>query len=587
MFLVFMNRKAACFFWSKTPGFRFPESRFYATSVGLEAAQGYVAAWGDFNADKYIDLFVLADQRRELQVWLWDPHLLKFNQSQTATIRLDDKTHPNSYIENVVPIDIDYDGMLDLIVMVHQENDTTLLKLYFNKNLKEFEKAIDVEELAIGQPLLLDWDGDQRVDLFGLGSTTQKPTLWLNTGRREQLFVARSLKELAPEMAEKLCPLSRFQSHAFVDIDGDCLADLVVTCGDPRDHVQLWVNRKKEGFKLLHELRLMAGGGLINFLDINGDGSIDMMYPVCDPEPTCEHVHGWHVISSIQKPWCDSVIAENCRPIRHLCIADPHIQFEERTILMKEVMSQTELGDYRIMNSYNPSPSIKEVHPLLLPIRVGDFNLDGHPDLLVSMRHLKKGTTSVWLFQGDKKGHRFTLKHYPDWENTVNPHGFSAGFFDMHEDGTLDILLMSYTNEKRDQVAIQVYHNNLFNDAYFIKILTLNGVCPVYCDSSTTELNSFKPLGASMVGATIKYTMTDWNARKRVVQGGQLSQTSYMSLGLPYLFFGLGRTNNYIEELYSAIPIHEVQHDHKWICIIPNSQLVVIPHRLEKPLIHQ
>jgi integrin alpha FG-GAP repeat containing protein 1 len=57
-----------------------------------------------------------------------------------------------------------------------------------------------------------------------------------------------------------------------------------------------------------------------------------------------------------------------------------------------------------------------------------------------------------------------------------------------------------------------------------------------------------------------------------------LPQTSYMSLMNPYLFFGLGQTNNYIEEFYSGIPIHESYHYHKWICIIPNSQLIIIPY---------
>ena len=60
---------------------------------------------------------------------------------------------------------------------------------------------------------------------------------------------------------------------------------------------------------------------------------------------------------------------------------------------------------------------------------------------------------------------------------------------------------------------------------------------------------------------------------------GQLAQSTYASLLTPYSYFGLGRTNNYVENLFLGSTRHQPQH---WLNIeglIPNSQLLVMPHQ--------
>jgi integrin alpha FG-GAP repeat containing protein 1 len=60
--------------------------------------------------------------------------------------------------------------------------------------------------------------------------------------------------------------------------------------------------------------------------------------------------------------------------------------------------------------------------------------------------------------------------------------------------------------------------------------------------------------------------------------GAQLSQTSYLSLQTPYLLFGLGRTSNYIEQVFYGTTSSSSKSTKMWICIIPNAQLVSIPY---------
>lgn len=107
-------------------------------------------------------------------------------------------------------------------------------------------------------------------------------------------------------------------------------------------------------------------------------------------------------------------------------------------------------------------------------------------------------------------------------------------------------------------------------------------------------LISPQPFGVSYSGASYKYTVLDTSGHRSAAQGesrramitrivlmwisvGQLSQTSYHSLQTPYSFFGLGRTNNYIENLFVGSTIHAKQHFINMEGVIPNSKVVILP----------
>lgn len=62
-----------------------------------------------------------------------------------------------------------------------------------------------------------------------------------------------------------------------------------------------------------------------------------------------------------------------------------------------------------------------------------------------------------------------------------------------------------------------------------------------------------------------------------LVTVGQLPQTAYHALLTPYSYFGLGRTNNYIENLFVGSTKHSSQHFINMEGVIPNSKVVIIP----------
>lgn len=66
--------------------------------------------------------------------------------------------------------------------------------------------------------------------------------------------------------------------------------------------------------------------------------------------------------------------------------------------------------------------------------------------------------------------------------------------------------------------------------------------------------------------------MTD---TKLVTVASQRFQSGYMSMQLPYAFIGIGRSNNYVENFYSASAVDGERAEHMWTPIIPNSQLII------------
>jgi hypothetical protein len=83
-----------------------------------------------------------------------------------------------------------------------------------------------------------------------------------------------------------------------------------------------------------------------------------------------------------------------------------------------------------------------------------------------------------------------------------------------------------------------------------------------------------QPSGASTLGVSYKYTILDTSGGRSAAQVPQLPQTSYQALNTPYAFFGLGRTNNYIENLFAGATRGRVA---ALEMVIPNSKLVINP----------
>jgi hypothetical protein len=115
---------------------------------------------------------------------------------------------------------------------------------------------------------------------------------------------------------------------------------------------------------------------------------------------------------------------------------------------------------------------------------------------------------------------------------------------DIDEDGRMDIIVQRIENGIS---SLGVIYNNFQFDNFFIKAMML---------SQTSHDQGDMLYGALTTGATFRFAVTTLDDQKQVRVGTQLSQTSYNSLSLPYVYLGLGRSNNFIESFNVAYSIN-------------------------------
>lgn len=138
-------------------------------------------------------------------------------------------------------------------------------------------------------------------------------------------------------------------SNAFIDLDGDCLADLFLTCqnGNSPDHLsyQVWLNDKDGKFKLARKGDLPFGTKSVSFADMgefrrllrlcavapltssftDRDGTIDMIITSCSSVGHCD----LSIAYNDQIPLCTGSQSQvgPCRDPEALCVADKDFSF--------------------------------------------------------------------------------------------------------------------------------------------------------------------------------------------------------------------------------------------------------------------
>jgi len=396
-----------------------------------------------------------------------------------------------------------------------------------------------------------------------------------------------------------------------VDLNGDCLADIFLVCDDSpsQKSFQIWVNNKDEGFSLAQKGRLPAGTQSVSFADIDRDGTLDMLITTCTSVSQSTGLGtgcALNIAYNQQLPLCAPQSSSffsggsqekegtSCRKPDELCTADPEFKF---------TFSGNGYSSIPVSSLLSPSKSGHEQSLLVLettfspaiPIvpQLGDVNLDGFPDLLIISGTSQDRTRKVSLLLSEPCGKGLAgcdtpgavigwreMKKGADILDTVGD-ARSVSFFDMDEDGTLDIMIQRTGDQ--GQGGILFVQNNVYYDAFFMKAILLNGACnPGLCESPGKK-TAYHPFGVSYSGATYKYTVLDTSGRRSAAQVAQLPQTSYQSLQTPYAYFGLGRTNNYIENVFAGSTKHVEQHFVNLEMVIPNSKLVINPSSSDDP----
>ncbi|KAF7294648.1 hypothetical protein MIND_01001600 [Mycena indigotica] len=568
----------------------FPPKRFSgntlvdAGSMGINV-DGRIVAFGDFDGDQFLDALTLDSDQRTLTVHLWNHE--EFSYQSTPPIKHSDKVY------NVVPGDFTHSGKLDLLVMSRSSSQQLDLFVYPALPAGGFDAShpLTVPASSLSQPIPIDVDGDMKIDLLGMTPSSQGSSsplqVWLNTWNASEsqssLFDIRE-----PAFRGAQCKPANPHSNAVVDFDGDCLADLFLLCDDGRGGMtyQIWVNKKTEGFSLALQGAMPAGVQSVSFADIDRDGTMDMVFTTCSSVSSSTGVGSDCAINiayNKQLPLCKGLGSStgSCRPPEELCTADSTFTFDlsqrpDNEYFARILLQSLLPGSSLLVTDVTQTPSVP------IPLKLGDTNLDGFPDLLFiavsGQDHTPKMVISTPCGSGVvgcNRGHGWSVVKKGTEALDAIKDARGVAFLDIDEDGTLDILVQRTGAAGRGN--IQFVQNNFYYDAFFLKAIVLNGACGNGWCYGHNASDKYHPYGVSYSGASYKYTVLDTKGGRHAAQVAQLPQTSYQSLQTPYSFFGLGRTNNYIENLFVGSTIHTQQHFINIEGVIPNSKLVILP----------
>ncbi|CAG8489897.1 1394_t:CDS:10 [Acaulospora colombiana] len=501
---------------------RYTASSLYSVNdIGLDNIGGTVIAFADLNSDKYTDLIVLSADQKTISFYLWDHDSYTYSIAPSANITItSDGTNPGFLITNVLPGDYNYDGILDLLIM-GQENptgknsksDPLYMRVYMGYDNSSFDSSYyNVPSSTVQQPIPLDFYGTMRTDLLGHAyANSSYISVWKNAFNA----TSRTLFEVVPMVVTNStanstvsnCTLSDPHSNAFIDLDGDCLA-------------------------------------------------VNIAY-------------------NLQMQLCSGGSETGCRSSQELCVADNNFKFD---------LNSTTGDSYLELDLSDELPEDEEITlldtsfrgTLPIPIRIGDYNLDGYPDLLISTSSQSSShvsllksvlCTSITCNKAAGDARRRTFTRVIDGASPLNDisNAVSSAFYDLDEDGTLDILILR--SDSGSAKEVQLIHNNYFNDAFFLKALMLNGV------------SKKQGYGVSYSGASYKFTVLDTSGSTRANQIAQYPQSAYQALITPYSLFGLGRTNNYIELFFAGSTRNQKLPYTTYSGVIPNSQLIIIPYQ--------
>lgn len=480
-----------------------------------------------------------------------------------------------------------------------EDNSTTVLQIWLGdlKNLTQLRPTGSSGELpkAVGQVMIGDFNGDLRPDLFGIpASDPSKRMIWLSSGDAQTWNLV--------ELGSNYKPLSPQASHALADFNGDCVADLLISAvGDTPDVVNYEIWQSQAGsfvpVQRLSKIEGIRGAGMVTVADFDGDGNTDILIPVCYPPGSCSQESSIRILYNQQQSLCRSIFGgSGCRRDTGLCQPDDTFTF------VTKVNSSASLDVVVVGAEQFSSQGKRHYWTPSLPgaptIRVGDFNLDRFPDLLVPVIDAN-GTTRIELWEnvactpatcspdavvaGRRTFQPISASLVGDLLS-ING-AFAAAAFDLDETGRLDMIVLT-ENKTTNQFGIGAVFNNFFNDAYFLKTLGLDGVCTINC--GITKIPDPKPYGVNRHGATFKFSMTDLGGTPQSGIAVQLSQSSFLPLQTPYTVSGLGRPSNYVDYVYFGIalsPTLKPSDDptgnitsRSWPGIMPNSQVVASPY---------
>lgn len=405
-----------------------------------------------------------------------------------------DKKVKLSFSSNIIIADINGDGMKDILFYDYEKNTRRICKLN-SFNEKEPCEIIDFSDV--------------------LGEECKKDASYNDVD------------------------LSLYGGSAVVDINGDCIGDLIITHEDEDDNriIEIYLGYRNEKDKKKYyclnkktEIKLpnSESYGALTLSSINDKKSknIAPMFDLLIPIPCNNSVL---IIFNQKKEdydWTDKYC--DVYDKKHKGENDDTILFEYN------INDRNKARIEPLVCSPLPN-NVEEIvfdtdYPTI--IRAGDFKSAGNNGVLVNQKFkYKDGSTRNFINLYSRKDGAFVYYTGIDISevNTEGDEPLFALFFDIDEQGQLGVIVES---KKKNSY----FFYNFKRNGFFVKTKLMN-----------SEKNYFN----TDIGTTYRYIVTDSSGERYMDISYQLIQNSDMNIPLPYSLMGLDETNNYVEYFHT------------------------------------
>ncbi|KAL0221033.1 hypothetical protein RCL1_000887 [Eukaryota sp. TZLM3-RCL] len=576
-------------------------------TLGLSGTDSAILGFGDFDSDVSTDVFVqpLTSDNSLVKVMRWDTTSQSFESIPASSTKILNGQHELT----IIPTDFNNDGKLDYLAVVHDESGLYNLTLFLHDpddNSLSVAQSYDLPQV-LTQPLVIPFGSSMRPSL--IAQTEEGRRFFENTGFG---FEDKPFSSLLSDFETlSISPLLDLP-HFFADVNGDCLADLLLfTQADDDEHPDskfkmeiytMSTDHDETLFEPSHTLILPPGSGVPALIDMNRDGVPDLVIPVKDEENGQDFIEIWY---NSQKLLCSDLrldirSTKDCRVSTDLCSVDNFYKFgADRKNASRDLSHRIKipLGTplAPLMTPSNPTGSL---------LKAGDFDSNGFMDVLVPFLDednnvyynvLKNvACTDELALAGctfaDDNEHQRSLKFVDEYDLsalTSIKNVEKIAFFDFSHRGKNGIIIQQKSGDFSQLVTLR---STISQSSFFLSVGASNGVCHQWCGRGN-RLPNPKPFGVNSVGNTFKFRLLDFDGTIIVHGETTYSQHSHSSLSTPSTLFGLGPIATYIDQLWLGVcnGRHSDDRDFvgSWMTLMPNAKLFVFNFPLSEPNLWQ
>ena len=546
-------------------------SGFYTFKLGLPD-KCKPLYYVDLNSDKLNDIIASCTTSKggsKISYFLYDESSKTFKLSDSFTTLTFEDYEILSFLAN----DLNKDGKLDYVLTLKKKNEYENRVYVFNKESDTFELVLKLNNNQ--QNLFVADIGSKRILKIIYYDKTDSKRKVFYYDEIENKFIIKDFTEFLSKNKEcdgndkySKLPFESPNTNAFVDIDGDCINDIIISSYNPNQKnersLEIWkgVIENEEIKYCLSSLNVYdvhSSLGLFTVVDIDRNALPDLVFPILDSSPP-QILISYNIIK-MSYIWTNDFCSDH-PPINFSKSPNEKIQkiFEDFKIGTSTKNNYIiNIHDNKNYQFYSENINF----PLIL--RFIDINQDSYPDFVTIFKDKSTKTKKLIIYlnneiENDENQRRiFNQKDIYDLNSNIdNNYDIAvASFFDFEDNRKMDLILSDTTGN-----TLGLYNNYVY-DTYTLKSVLISQKDCFYC----TEY-----------GSSQRFITTNINGDRRMdlsLQSVQISSPGILSLTFAYL--GIGRSNNYIENFHiiSGNSFNRDDNDKTYTPVIPNSQLII------------